>query len=100
MAGAGPWGMERNGGLYGAVVPLVWCALMRCWASSARPRGPSDAGRHDGGALFATAGGEAGPAPAAELAAVASAVVAVRRTGSLHAAFVVGFPVYWLVGAL
>lgn len=39
------------------------------------------------------------PSPAV-LAAVIGAVVGVRRTESLHAAFVVGFPVFWVMSAL
>lgn len=59
---------------------------------------PAMLGAMTAGALLTTGGGPT-LAPTAELVAVVTAVVAVRRTGSLHAAFVVGFPVFWLISA-
>lgn len=44
--------------------------------------------------------GRATPPSIAALAAVISAVVGVRRSGSLNAAFAVGFPVFWVLSAL
>jgi branched-subunit amino acid transport protein len=40
------------------------------------------------------------PAPLRELAAVAAGFVAVRRTGNVMHAFIVGLPVFWLAGLL
>jgi branched-subunit amino acid transport protein len=40
------------------------------------------------------------PAPLRELAAVAAGFVAVRRTGNVMYAFVVGLPVFWVGGLL
>jgi branched-subunit amino acid transport protein len=47
-------------------------------------------------------GGQLSPAPSAlaPLAGVLAAIVAVRRTGSRHAALVAGLPAVWLVSAL
>jgi branched-subunit amino acid transport protein len=50
------------------------------------------------GALVRHLGLEA--SAAAPVAAVAVAVVAVRRTGSPHAALIAGMPVVWVVSAL
>jgi branched-subunit amino acid transport protein len=42
----------------------------------------------------------AGAAPVAPAGAVALAVLAVRRTGSAHAALVVGLPALWILAAV
>jgi branched chain amino acid efflux pump len=39
-------------------------------------------------------------APIAPVLSVVVAIVAVRRTGSVHAALVAGMPTYWLLSAL
>lgn len=46
--------------------------------------------------VFTSAGSLVVP-PAAEIAAVLAAVVAVRRTGNVMHAFTAGLPVFWLV---
>ncbi|NNE12291.1 MAG: hypothetical protein HKN41_08625 [Ilumatobacter sp.] len=46
-----------------------------------------------------SAGGSTAPTPTA-VVAVAAAFMAVRRTGRLGSALVVGFPVAWITGAL
>lgn len=49
---------------------------------------------------LAIRGGELVGPPLADLAAVATGFLAVRRTGNVMHAFVVGMPVFWIVGAL
>lgn len=51
------------------------------------------------GSLFVDHGDAAAPS-GAQAASVVAALVAVRRTGSLNAAFVVGVPTFWVMSAL
>jgi len=46
--------------------------------------------------LLFTQGGTLRAVPIAELVAIAAGTLAVRRTGTVAYAFVVGLPVYWL----
>jgi branched-subunit amino acid transport protein len=50
--------------------------------------------------MLLTTEGELRPMPLAELIAVAAGFVAVRRTGQLMHAFVVGLPVLWVLTPL
>lgn len=52
------------------------------------------------GGVTAACAGAGAPGAVAPLAAVAAAVVAVRRTGSPHVAIAVGMPTLWVLNAL